>query len=179
MHIKQKQQGFTLIELVVVIIILGILAVTAAPKFINLQGDARVSALAGMKGAIQGANTLVYSKAALGGDEKKAIGDWTAADPGVDIGTDTEAVTNFGYLQSFLDEIENATDVTFNVGTSATDPTVATDNGGDWTIFPGTAAASVTIWQVGAPASCTLTYTQATSTTVLPTFVAVTDPDDC
>ncbi|MGL4893853.1 MAG: type II secretion system protein, partial [Shewanella sp.] len=44
----KKQQGFTLIELVVVIIILGILAVTAAPKFINLQGDARVSALNGL-----------------------------------------------------------------------------------------------------------------------------------
>ena len=41
----KRQQGFTLIELVVVIIILGILAVTAAPKFINLQGDARLSAL--------------------------------------------------------------------------------------------------------------------------------------
>ncbi|MGL4750761.1 MAG: type II secretion system protein, partial [Shewanella sp.] len=37
----KRQQGFTLIELVVVIIILGILAVTAAPKFINLQSDAR------------------------------------------------------------------------------------------------------------------------------------------
>ena len=48
----KNQKGFTLIELVVVIIILGILAVTAAPKFINLQGDARVSALAGMKAAL-------------------------------------------------------------------------------------------------------------------------------
>ena len=173
----QKQQGFTLIELVVVIIILGILAVTAAPKFINLQGDARVSALAGMKAAIQGANTLVYSKAALAGEEKKAYNDTTP--PAVDIGTGTNAVTQYGYLQSFLDEIENATDVTFNIGTSATDPTVVTDNGGDWTIFPGTAAATVTIWQVGAPATCTLTYTQATSTTVLPSFDAVTDPDNC
>ncbi|MGL5667316.1 MAG: type II secretion system protein, partial [Shewanella sp.] len=68
----KRQQGFTLIELVVVIIILGILAVTAAPKFINLQGDARVSALNGLKASIQGANTLVYSKAALAGEEKKA-----------------------------------------------------------------------------------------------------------
>ena len=33
-----KQEGFTLIELIVVIVILGILAVTAAPKFIDLQG---------------------------------------------------------------------------------------------------------------------------------------------
>lgn len=39
----KKQAGFTLIELVIVIIILGILAVTAAPKFLNLQDDARKS----------------------------------------------------------------------------------------------------------------------------------------
>ena len=45
----KRQQGFTLIELVVVIIILGILAVTAAPKFINLQSDARASAIQGLK----------------------------------------------------------------------------------------------------------------------------------
>ena len=55
----KKQNGFTLIELVVVIIILGILAVTAAPKFINLQSDARETSLQGMKRAILGANSLV------------------------------------------------------------------------------------------------------------------------
>ncbi|MEI6895912.1 MAG: prepilin-type N-terminal cleavage/methylation domain-containing protein, partial [Psychromonas sp.] len=65
----KNQKGFTLIELVVVIIILGILAVTAAPKFINLQSDARLSTLQGLKGAIQGANSLVYSKAAIAGVE--------------------------------------------------------------------------------------------------------------
>ena len=37
----KRNAGFTLIELVIVIVILGILAVTAAPKFLNLQGDAR------------------------------------------------------------------------------------------------------------------------------------------
>ena len=61
---KGNNQGFTLIELVVVIIILGILAVTAAPKFINLQSDAYFSALQGLKAAINGSNTLIYSKAA-------------------------------------------------------------------------------------------------------------------
>lgn len=63
----KRQQGFTLIELVVVIIILGILAVTAAPKFINLQSDARKSTVEGVKAALQGANTLIYSKAAIQG----------------------------------------------------------------------------------------------------------------
>ncbi|MGB6136263.1 MAG: prepilin-type N-terminal cleavage/methylation domain-containing protein, partial [Shewanella sp.] len=120
----QKQQGFTLIELVVVIIILGILAVTAAPKFINLQGDARVSALSGMKAAIQGANTLVYSQAALAGEEKTAKN--AATPPSVDLGTGTAAVTQYGYLQGLQAELQNALDVTFNVGTSATDSTITT-----------------------------------------------------
>ncbi|WP_299569169.1 type II secretion system protein [uncultured Shewanella sp.] len=173
MRIKQKQQGFTLIELVVVIIILGILAVTAAPKFINLQGDARVSAIAGMKGAIQGANTLVYSKAALAGEERKAKGD--ATPPAVDIGTGTDAVTQFGYLQGLQAELENAMDVTFNVAAAVDDPTTAGTE--DWTIF--VAAGVATIWQAGAPATCTLVYTEAASATVLPTYDAVTDPDDC
>ena len=65
----KKQAGFTLIELVIVIIILGILAVTAAPKFLNLQDDARKSAAQGVQSALQSAANLVYSKAALEGIE--------------------------------------------------------------------------------------------------------------
>ena len=66
---QQKQYGFTLIELVVVIVILGILAVTAAPKFMNLQNDARNASLEGLKGAMQGAAGIVYGKAAIEGKE--------------------------------------------------------------------------------------------------------------
>ncbi|PTP27184.1 prepilin-type N-terminal cleavage/methylation domain-containing protein [Vibrio splendidus] len=65
----KKQGGFTLIELVVVIVILGILAVTAAPRFLNLQTDARESSLQGLKGAMAGAAGIVYGKAAINGVE--------------------------------------------------------------------------------------------------------------
>ncbi len=48
-----KQKGFTLIELVIVIVILGILAVTAAPRFLNLSNDAHKAAVAGAKAAFE------------------------------------------------------------------------------------------------------------------------------
>ncbi|MFG0604210.1 type II secretion system protein [Vibrio mimicus] len=67
----KRQGGFTLIELVVVIVILGILAVTAAPRFLNLQNDAREASLQGLKGAVDGAAGIVYGKAAVSGKDSK------------------------------------------------------------------------------------------------------------
>ena len=65
----KRQGGFTLIELVVVIVILGILAVTAAPRFLNLQDDARNATLEGLRGAIAGGMGISYGKSAIDGSE--------------------------------------------------------------------------------------------------------------
>ena len=103
----KKQAGFTLIELVIVIIILGILAVTAAPKFLNLQDDARYSAAQGVQAALQSSANLVYSKAAIQGLESAS----SAVDvPGLDdvqviygyptAATISEAVTLEGWSAS-------------------------------------------------------------------------------
>jgi MSHA pilin protein MshA len=59
---NSAQGGFTLIELIVVIVILGILAATALPKFTDLGGDARVASLKAAKGALSATASMAHGK---------------------------------------------------------------------------------------------------------------------
>src|SRR5574344_1611012 len=99
----KKQAGFTLIELVIVIIILGILAVTAAPKFLNLQDDAKKAAADGVKGAVASASQLVYSRAVLDGSEKDDTGTKT-----VKLADNSTVTIKYGYPTATSDGIGKA-----------------------------------------------------------------------
>ncbi|MGY0617204.1 type II secretion system protein [Vibrio sp. FJH11] len=106
----KRQGGFTLIELVVVIVILGILAVTAAPRFLNLQDDAREASLDGLSGAIKGAVGIVYGKAAIQGVESSTTAIGVALDNNVNVST------KFGYPVATAAELVKVVD---GIGASA------------------------------------------------------------
>lgn len=170
----KRQSGFTLIELVVVIIVLGILAVTAAPKFIDLQNDARAATLEGVKASVQSANSMIYAKAAINGDESKKCSDGTVTCDDITVdGTDFQA--EYGYLRA-----ENLTtaldlDTTANTGEWTIDTTNAPKNGtANALIYPQ--SFSIEAASKKATKECYVTYTEAANAST-PPVVAVVDTD--
>ena len=111
-HKMNGQAGFTLIELIVVIVILGILAVTAAPKFMNLTSDANASVVKGLSGSIKSAYQMVYAKSRLSTTASAVCAsedctgttygkqDWINKDGAI-------AVTSKGYPRSSITDISD------------------------------------------------------------------------
>ncbi|MBF9001356.1 type II secretion system protein [Vibrio nitrifigilis] len=148
----KRQGGFTLIELVVVIVILGILAVTAAPKFLNLQDDAKKSALQGLKGAMDGAAGIVYGKAAVEG--KDSSGTAQNLDSGISVIWGYPAATSAGIGAA--------------VNGLSTDWTFDSDSTGFFATFSNTTNTTVTTIS---GTSCYVQYVNATSSAAPTTTV--------
>jgi prepilin-type N-terminal cleavage/methylation domain-containing protein len=63
----RDQQGFTLIEIVMVIVLLGVLAAIAIPKFVDLKRDAQEATADGIVAAVSSSAAIGYAKAAIAG----------------------------------------------------------------------------------------------------------------
>ncbi|HYR52980.1 MAG TPA: prepilin-type N-terminal cleavage/methylation domain-containing protein [Candidatus Dormibacteraeota bacterium] len=77
MKLHRTDRGFTLIELVIVIVILGILAAVAIPKYEDMQEQARVATLKGQVGSIRSAVAIQYARSAMSGSPTFPVIDGT------------------------------------------------------------------------------------------------------
>ncbi len=92
--VKNKHSGFTLIELIIVIVMLGILATVAAPKFINLSTDAKVAVLTSLGSEFKSTINLAKIKARINGLST------SVENPG---GIQTNYIVDFGFGSVELD----------------------------------------------------------------------------
>lgn len=145
---KKQQSGFTLIELIMVIVILGILSAFALPRFADLSGDAERAATEGALGAAKSAAAIVHSSWLAGGGTATSVS----------LEGQTVDIVN-GYPTGTLDGDRT--------NTVAGDICTAAQLADDFVCAQG-AAGTITVTNGG----CSFSYAQPASATASPTFSA-------
>lgn len=165
---KTPQGGFTLIELVVVIVILGILAAFAIPRFANIAKDARVSALNGLAGSLRSTSALIHGMA-LAQNQGGATGTVTLEGLTINLinGYPKASVVSTGGI---IDALSNLDPTTYTVLAPASGSITITVAG---SAVPATTSAAT-------PTGCSVSYSQATAVGLPATVtVSTTLQTDC
>jgi len=155
-----RQAGFTLVELIVVILILGILSALALPKFINMGSDARTAKIQAIYGSVRAASQIVHAAAVV----RNQLGA-----TGSVVVDNTSITTVYGYP-----DLTTATGIVFAAGLDTN--TTAASNQDQVTLDTTTLAGTLYIEPNGSTTmtSCKVTYTPAASATVPPVISVTT-----
>jgi MSHA pilin protein MshA len=174
-----KTKGFTLIELVVVITILGILAAIALPRFTSLQGDARIAKLNGARGAVGAAAALIRGTNLV----RSGVADAAACPGGGGIANNISSAAGTVCTEGGVVNMTNGAPSSSALGTpgilsaagltSVFNPVAADLTAEGYTV--AVAAGVTTIQIVGAttPATCQFTYTQSAAVGASPVISPV------
>lgn len=170
---KQAQAGFTLIELIVVIVILGILAATALPRMFDMTGQARIAKMQAAAGAIRAASTSGHAAwlvngGVLGCATCSATSGPVAVSPVTAEGTTIPTVG--GYPDVGGDGFTNGAGVAANSGIVLAAQLVAPE----YIVAMNATGTTITVTPDTAHPGCTVTYQEATQTTSTTANVAST-----